>query len=541
MNETKEDTSDDPSVKIRETPSKSLGFWAIIASLAFSGLLTALEATITSTALPTIIEALGGADLYIWVINIYFLTTTAFQPLYGQLADVFGRRYLSVIAVALFLLGSGVCGGSSSVAMLIAGRGIQGMGAGGINVLIEIILCDLVPLRERGKYFGMIFGFIAIGTAAGPVFGGLIVQHTTWRWVFYLNLPVGGLALLLLIVFLHVNYRKDMTMSQKLKRVDWVGNFIFVASIVSVLTATAWGGAIYSWGSYRVLVPLIIGLLGLVAFIGYETSKFCIEPTMPPHLFTNRTSAIAFILTFLHSIVTIWALYFLPVYFQGVLASTTGHSGVQLLPTVLFLVPAAIIAGGTLSKFGRYRPLHHAGFAIMTIGFGLFTLFNKNSSTAVWVIFQGIEALGSGLVLPVLLPAVQAQLTEADTALATSTWAFMRSFGMIFGATIPAAIFNNRFDELASGISDQVIATSLKGGKAYQHATENFLNALPDNVRSEIVEVMSDSLKRTWQVAVGIAGFGFLMIILEKEVQLRKELNTEFGMAEAKEESVEEP
>ena len=426
--------------------------------------------------------------------------------------------------------------------MLIIGRAIQGIGAGGVNVLIEIILCDLVPLRERGNYLALMFGLIALGTALGPVFGGLIVEYSSWRWIFYLNLPVGGAALALLILFLQVNYRKDMTVAARLKRIDWTGNGIFVLSMVSILIALSWAGTKYSWSSFRIITPLVLGFLGCVAFLLYERSKFCVEPTMPIRLFTNRTSATSFGLTFLHSIVTIWAVYFLPVYFQGVLASTPGRSGVQLLPTILFLIPFAAMGGGILAKFGRYRPIHHVGFAIMIIGFGLFSLLNAGSLTAEWVVYQAIEAAGAGLVIPVLLPAVQAELTEADTALATSTWAFVRSFGMIWGATIPAAIFNNRFDQLSGRISDPDVVTALAGGRAYQHATKMFLDSQQNlTVRSQIIGVFSDSLKTIWYVAMAIASLGFVLVIAEREVPLRKQLDTEFGMAEKTEKRVEPP
>ncbi|KAI4199284.1 MAG: hypothetical protein LQ346_002593 [Caloplaca aetnensis] len=525
----------------RTSVKKGIRFWAIIAALAVTGLLTALEATITSTALPTIIEELGGASLYVWVINLYFLTMTAFQPLYGQLANVFGRRYPLIFATAIFTFGSGICGGAHNIAMMIAGRALQGIGgernsanafaAGGVNVLIEIVVCDMVPLRERGNYLAIIFGLIALGTALGPVFGGLIVQHSSWRWCFYLNLPIGGAALVMLVAFLQVNWEKETNVRTKLRRIDWIGNTLFVASVVAVLIALSWAGTVYAWSTFRIIVPLVLGFVGFAVFLLYESSKFCAEPTMPVHLFTNRTSLVAFILTFLHSVVTIWALYFLPIYFQGVLGSSPGRSGVQLLPTVLFLIPFAATGGKLVARFGRYRPIHLAGFAIMVVGFGLFSILSATSPTAAWVIYQAIEAAGAGLIIPALLPAVQAPFSDADTALATSTWAFVRSFGLVWGATIPAAIFNNRFDELARGrVRDPAILSVLTGGQAYQHATRQFLDSLPREVARQVSAVFLETLKRTWQVAIGFAGLGFVLVSLEREIKLRQDLNTEFGV-----------
>jgi hypothetical protein len=395
--------------------------------------------------------------------------------MFGQLANIFGRRHPNIFATSTLMLGSGICGGATNISMLIAGRAIQGIGAAGVNALVEIIVCDLVPLRERGNYLALIFGLIAIGTALGPLFGGLIVQHSTWRWVFYLNPPVGGVALALLVLFLHVEHKKNQSLATNLARIDWVGNAIFVASIVSILIALSWAGTIYQWSSFHIIVPLAVGMLGLVAFLFFEGSMYSQAPTMPLHLFSNRTSLTSFVLTFFHGLLTIAALYFLPVYFQGVLDSTPVRSGVQLLPTILSLVPFAAIGGTILAKFGRYRPIHHAGFAMM-IGFGLLSLLDENSSTATWVIFQIIEAGGAGMVVPILLPAVLAPLTEADTALATATWSFLRAFGLTWGTAIPAAIFANRFEQSSGSISDPTVVAALSGGQAYEHATKAFLD-----------------------------------------------------------------
>ena len=205
----------------------------------------------------------------------------------------------------MFTLGSGICGGASSITMLLVGRAIQGIGAGGINVLIEGIVCDLLPLRERGQYLAVIFGLIAVGTAVGPVFGGLIVEYSTWRWVFYLSLPVGGTALVLLTAFLQVNYDKNTGFLVRVKRIDWSGNLLFMLSMVSMLIALSWAGTKYQWSSFRIILPLILGFVGFLAFLFYEASRFCVEPMMPLHLFTNRTSITAFFLTFLHSVTTI--------------------------------------------------------------------------------------------------------------------------------------------------------------------------------------------------------------------------------------------
>jgi EmrB/QacA subfamily drug resistance transporter len=529
------DLADPASSDIPATTTfeRGLRFWTILIAVGFVGLLTALEATITSTALPSIVADLQGGDMYIWAVNGYLLAMTSLQPLFGQLANAFGRRWPTITATAAFVLGSGIAGGATNMAMLIAGRVIQGVGAGRINVLCEILVCDLVPLRQRGKYLAGIFGMIAIGTALGPFFGGLIVDNTTWRWVFYLNLPVGALALVLLTMSLHVNYTKEKkSLATSLSRIDWFGNVIFVASISAVLVALSWAGAQYPWSSFHVLVPLILGLAGLVSFFVYEGSRFCVNPTMPLHLFTNRTSATAFALTFLHSITTIWVLYFLPVYFQGVLGSSARYAGVQLLPTILVLIPFAIVGGSVMSKLGRYRPMHHVGFVFMAVGLGLFSLLDESSNMGTWVGFQIIESAGAGIVIPTMLPAVLVSLSEADTALAAAAWAFLRSFGQVWGTAIAAAVFNNRFGQLSGYITDMAIREQVDDGEAYQHATAAFLKLLSSETREQFVSVLNDSLRCTWQVAIAFAVLGFVLVIVEKEVPLRDELETDYGITE---------
>ena len=392
------------------------------------------------------------------------------------------------------------------MSMLIAGRAIQGVGGGGVTMLVDLIVCDLAPLRERGSVMGIIFVAVTIGTALGPFIGGIIVETTTWRWVLYLSIPVCATAMFLLLAFVRLTYEKDSTLSEKVKRIDIVGNAIFVASTASILIALTDAGTRYSWSSWRVLVPLVLGFVGVAIFFYFESFTLCMEPGLPRRLFGNRTSVVAFLLTFIHTLLLYWEIHFLPVYFQAVLGSTPARSGVQLLPTVITLMVSGAIGGGAMQKTGRYRPFHQLGFALMTVGFGLFTLLSDKSSTALWIVFQVVFATVSGLSIGTLLAAAQAELPEADAATATGTWAVIRSFGTIWGITISSTIFNNQFSHLSSQISDDRIRTLLSSGQAYQRATKEFLNQLADrpSVLRQVINVHSKSLKLGWQVAIGI-------------------------------------
>ncbi|WDK20352.1 major facilitator superfamily transporter [Colletotrichum graminicola] len=508
--------SDDTTTTRVSQAKRDWRFWALLASISLAGLLTALEGTITSTALPSIVDELGGGHLYVWIVNGYLFAMTAMQPLFGQLANVFGRRRPMLVSTALFVLGSGVCGGANNVGTLIAGRVIQGIGASGTTVLTETIICDVVPLRERGKFLSIVMGMIFLGTALGPFFAGLIVQYSSWRWTFYLALP-----------------EKETNLAARISTIDWTGNVIFIASITSVLLGLSWAGVLHPWSSYNVLVPLLVGMAGLAAFFVFEGSRFAPNPTVPLHLFSNRTSLSVMFITFFHGTTTIWQLYFMPVYFQGVLGSSPSRSGLQILATVLAILPGAAVGGGLMSKLGRYKPIHYVSWAITLVGLGLFTLLDRDSSTGEWVGFQIVYSMGAGMLIPTLLPAFLAPLSESDTALATATWSFVRSFSMVWGTAIPATIFNIRSDELAAKlVQDVTTRAAMSKGQAYEHATSAFLATLPPAVRDTVTQVFAQSLRLTWLVSLAFAGAGFLFVNLEKETPMRSELETSYGMEE---------
>jgi MFS family permease len=507
-------------------------FWLVFVALCLISFISAIDSTIVTVALPTMTRAIGGEKDYVWMANVFVFAATATQPLFGQVSNIFGRRYPMLISIALFALGSGITAGANGIAMFIAGRTVQGLGSGGLFVLLDLIVCDMVALRERGKYLGLMLSTAAVGTVLGPIVGGALTS--SWRWIFYLNLPISGIALVAMFAFLKVKHKRDPTWKHSARRVDYLGNFIFIASISAVLFGLIMGGTTYPWSSWRVILPLVLGIVGWICFHIHQ-KWFCTEPSVPPHLFGNRTSAIGFVLGFTSSILLVWVVYFLPLYFQAVLGASPLRAGVDFVPYTAFVVPFGITAGGFLSKVGKFKPLHWAGFAFSAIGCGLLSMLDENSSKAKWVCFQLFVAAGTGIVMTALLPSTLAALPEKDVATATATYSFLRSFGFVWGVTLPSIIFNGQFDSHLGWISDPAVQDQLRNGQAYGYASGGYVHRLPEETRHEVIRVYVHALRAQWLAGAAFAIFSFLLVFFEKHVELRKELDTEFGLDEGDE------
>ncbi|KAK2611683.1 hypothetical protein N8I77_005012 [Diaporthe amygdali] len=508
--------------------AKGWKFWAIFPPLCIATLLVALESTVTSTALPIIAAELNAGDNYVWFLNGFLLTATIFLPLYGQFADVFGRRWPTISGVALFALGSGISGGANSAAMMIAGRLVQGVGAAGINSMTQIIIGDLLPVRERPKYMGIVFAVFGVGTAIGPPIGGVIAQNGDWRWVFYLNLPVCGVTLIMQLLFLKVVYVRRSTFLARIRQVDWVGNVLLSGSVVSILIALSWADTRYPWGSWHILVPLILGFAGLVGFHLFELSPWCPAlPAIPPRMWSNRTSTVGLVLSFLQSMLIYWRTYFLPLYFQAVLLTSPSRSGVLLLPTILMGIPAAILGGGVLSKTGRYKPIHFFGFGVTALATGLYIDFDAHSSLAKVVLYQLVCGLG-GVLLSAMVPAVQAAHPQADVAAVTSAWNFYRAFGSIWGIAVPGAIFNSQMARHASKILDidPAVQAAIGGGNAYAHVSDVFVRSLPQPLRGEVIAAYEATLRTVWEVNLAFTLLALLLVFVEAEIPLQTTLES---------------
>ncbi|KAI0886478.1 MFS general substrate transporter [Annulohypoxylon maeteangense] len=525
--------SDEPRDKEADTPpaaKKSWKFWSVFFSLCLLSLSTSIESTIVTTALPKIVDDIDMGSKYVWVGNAFLLASAVVQPFIGQLANVFGRRWPLLIVTACFTLGSGIAGGATNAGMMIGGRTVQGLGSGGIYVLIDIVVSDLVPLQERAQYVGLVLVTGAVGATIGPVLGGAIAD-ANWRWVFYLMLVTGGLSLIYLFFFAHFKH-EEKRWKQALAEVDYFGAVVFIGSVTSLLLGLVMGGVVFPWNSANVIVPIVIGAVGWAAFHVYEATSFCKNPMVPPHLFMNRTAAAGFVLAFDAALLLYYVVWFLPIYFQGVRGDTPLQSGVHQLPFNIVLIPAAMIGGGMVTKLGKYLPFQYIAFGMMAIGAGLFTLLKASSSTVAWAWFEIIASIGMGMATTTILPAIQASLTDADVASMTSMYAFLRSFGGIWGVTIPSVIFNSQVNNFLDRISDPNVRNQLADGNAYGYASTGATASLPEDVRNEVLGVYTDALKTVWQIAVAFSLAGFVVVFAVKQLDMSRQNDTKFGLEE---------
>jgi hypothetical protein len=337
-------------------------------------------------------------------------------------------------------------------------------------------------------------------------------------------------ALVVLFICLHVSYDKEMKLPQKMKRIDYIGNGLLMTGTISMLYALTYAGVGSSWGTWTTLVPFCLGLFGLLLFALWESYGNAPEPVIPLRLFRHRTSKIIAVNTFLHWMLTYWGMYFLPLYFQGVLLYTARHTGVALLPMTILSIPSCAIAAALVSYWGRFKWLLAAGEIVFTLGLGLLSMQRQNSTTAEWATFQCICAIGAGIVLETLLPGFQAPVDEEDQAAATSTWAFIRTVGGIWGVAVPATILNNRIQALSSTISDPSARDAFRAGGAYEHASAAFIHRFPEPTVSEIRHIYQEALRVIFLVAVGIGCTACVLFLCQEDVPMRQHLETKYGL-----------
>ncbi|KAG8992173.1 hypothetical protein FRB90_001069, partial [Tulasnella sp. 427] len=417
-------------------------FWLIFVALMVSTFLSAIDLTSVSTALPTIVQELNGTE-FVWVGSAFTLGQTAVMPLIGSLGQIFGRRPVVLASLFFFALGSAVCGAANGMTMLVLGRGVQGIGAGGINVMTVIVVADLVPLSKRGTYMGLIVGVWAVASAIGPPLGGAFSQ-SNWRWLFYLNLPLTAISAGLVWRFLRLRVPQD-DLRSKLRRMDWVGNALIIVGTTLSVIALTWAGVKYPWTSWQVFIPLIFGVEAIIGFLVYE-AKGAVEPVVPWELVSNRNSALGYATVFSHGLITTVVLYYLPVYFQTALLQGPVASGVSIFGNAFTVAPGAIVAGFAVSYFGVYLPQNWVGWAFTTLGIGLLSLLKAGTPQSQWVGFQIIEGIGIGILYSAVQFPILASLPVSKSAQALALLSFVRSYSETWSVTVGASILQNQLE-----------------------------------------------------------------------------------------------
>ncbi len=482
----------------------------IISALLLGLLLAALDQTIVSTALPTIVGDLGGASHIAWIVTAYLLTSTVSTPLWGKLGDLYGRKSFFQGAIVIFLVGSALSGLSHSLGMLVAFRAVQGFGAGGLMVGAQAIIGDVVSPRERGRYQGLFGGVFAASTVIGPLLGGFLTQDASWRWVFYINLPLGALALVVTAVVLPAHLR-----GAKKPRIDYLGTLVLSAAVTALVLVASLGGTTYAWSSMPILILAASGavLIGVWALVERRAT----EPVLPLHLFANRvfsaTSAIGFVVGF----GMFGAVTFLPVFLQVAKGATPTIAGLQIVPLMGGMLTTSIISGMLISRIGRYKIFPVIGSAVMTIGMLLLSTVSATTPDALMYLYMAVLGLGLGGVMQVLVIAVQNAVPHSELGVATAGATFFRSIGGSFGAAVFGAIFAN--------LVGPRLATALHGHAAPPGlgatVSPAILHRLPADVLHAIVTAYSSTVGTVFLVAAPVMAFAFVLTWFLPEIRLR--------------------
>ncbi len=480
----------------------------ILPGLLLTIMLAMLDQLVVSTALPRIVGDLGGVTHLSWVVTAYVLATTVTTPLYGKLGDLHGRKRLLMIAIVVFLIGSALSGLSQSMDQLIAFRAVQGLGAGGLLTGALATIGDLVSPRERGQYMGYMMGAMTLAMIAGPLVGGYITDNLSWRWIFYINMPVGGAALLYLMVTLHMPRRRVE------HRVDYLGAAMLAVAATSIILLTTWGGVQYAWRSPQIIGLGVVALVTTVVFIAVEARAA--EPMLPLHVFRSRNFSLMSAMSFLLGLAMFGALTFLPLYQQTVQHLSATGSGLMLIPMMLGSTVTALISGQVTTKTGRYKALPIVGAAIMAVGMYLLTSLSVTTSRLDTGLIFVVMGVGMGFLMQITTLVMQNSVDLADMGVASSARSFFQQIGGSIGVAAFGAVFARRLTE--------TLAARLPGvhvGGSSGQFNPVMVNHLPGPVRHDVFYAIAQAVTSVfwWAAPAAVLVFGLAWLI--KETPLR--------------------
>lgn len=500
-----------------EVPRKT--FLTIFAALVLAMFLAALDQTIVATALPTIAGDLGGVTHLAWVITAYMLAATAATPLWGKLGDLYGRKLMFQSAITIFLLGSALSGLSANIGQLIGFRTLQGLGAGGLMALAMALIAELVPPRERGKWQGYAQSCFVIAGVVGPLIGGAFVDHLSWPWIFYINLPIGAVALVVVssVLKLPVNKQK--------KKLDYLGSALLSSAIVAILLVSVWAGDQYSWGSVQIIGLLVLAALLLVGFVLQE--KRASEPVVPLELFKDPVILVATVGLFLASISLFVATVYTPLFLQVANGDTATESGLLLVPMMIATVVSLTVSGKVVAATGKYKLFPIAGLLIMAVGLYLMSTLKADSSQVAAGGFLAVFGIGFGLVTQVLIAAVQNSVEMRQLGVATAAANFFRSLGGAMGVTVFGAVLNAQLrDQLPKKVPAEALARLGTDGLLTSPAK---VRAQAPEVRDGVASALAESLHTVYLIGMVIALIGALVVVFLQERPMRAPMGAPGG------------